>query len=79
MNAALCEKVGGGAFPTAAQVAALDPAELQAKCGLGYRSKSIAKLALQVPSSSQCIPLSCSCVWHFWAKLWSEVTCSSYN
>ena len=52
MNAALCEKVGGGAFPTAAQIAALDSAELQAECGLGYRSRSIAKLALQVPSQS---------------------------
>ena len=49
MNVALCE-LGGGAFPTAEELAACEASVLQQRCGLGYRTKSILKLAAQVCS-----------------------------
>ncbi|CAL8467324.1 g6861 [Coccomyxa elongata] len=48
MNAALCTEIGGGAFPTPAQVAAAGVEALQSRCGVGYRAKSIHGLARQV-------------------------------
>ncbi len=48
MNEALCQKFGGGAFPTAADLASQDVKHLQQKAGLGYRAKSIKGLAVQV-------------------------------
>ena len=51
MNAALCREVGAGAFPTPAQVAACGAEQLQKRCGLGYRARTLCKLAEQVRSS----------------------------
>lgn len=48
MNAALCREVGAGAFPTPAQVAACGAEQLQKRCGLGYRARTVCKLAEQV-------------------------------
>jgi 3-methyladenine DNA glycosylase/8-oxoguanine DNA glycosylase len=48
MNAALCGELGGGAFPTPAQVIAAGPEALQSKCGVGYRARTICALAQQV-------------------------------
>ena len=48
MNTALCREVGAGAFPTPAQVAASGPEQLQKRCGLGYRARTLCKLAEQV-------------------------------
>lgn len=48
MNAALCHHVGSGAFPTPEQIAAFGAARLQASCGLGYRARSLHRLAEQV-------------------------------
>ena len=54
MNAALCDEVGNGAFPTPQQVLDAGPEALQSKCGVGYRAKTICALAQQV--SSHCTP-----------------------
>ena len=51
MNEALCEKFGGGAFPSAASLASLEVEALQKEAGVGYRAKSIKKLAQQVRSA----------------------------
>ena len=51
MNAALCREVGGGAFPTPQQVLAAGPQALQARCGVGYRGKTICALAQQVAAA----------------------------
>ncbi len=48
MNSALCREVGAGAFPTPAQVAACGAEQLQKRCGLGYRARTVCKLAEQV-------------------------------
>lgn len=48
MNAALCKEVGGGAFPTPAQVIECGPEALRDRCGVGYRAKTICGLAQQV-------------------------------
>jgi 3-methyladenine DNA glycosylase/8-oxoguanine DNA glycosylase len=49
MNALLCERVGdSGAFPTAAQVAALSPAALAERTKVGYRAERIIRLAQDV-------------------------------
>lgn len=48
MNALLCSEVGGGAFPTAKQLAAVDPDELKQRCRVGYRAVSIHRLAEEV-------------------------------
>lgn len=52
MNAALCLEIGGGAFPTPAQVTAAGVEALQSRCGVGYRAKSIHSLAQQVQPPS---------------------------
>lgn len=54
MNAALCEEIGGKAFPTPAQVAAAGVEALQSRCGVGYRAKSIHGLARQVQPPALC-------------------------
>lgn len=48
MNQALCQKIGGGAFPSAAEVSATDLKKLQDEAGLGYRAKNILALAQKV-------------------------------
>jgi 3-methyladenine DNA glycosylase/8-oxoguanine DNA glycosylase len=48
----LCEKLGSGAFPTPAQVAAVAVTELQQLCGLGYRAAHIHKLATQITTGA---------------------------
>ena len=48
MNAALVKHVGKGGFPTAAETAAYGAEQLQADCGLGYRARTVFKLAQQV-------------------------------
>ncbi|KAK9851355.1 hypothetical protein WJX84_010076 [Apatococcus fuscideae] len=48
MNAALVKHVGKGAFPTASQTAEYGAEQLQADCGLGYRARTLCKLAQQV-------------------------------
>lgn len=48
MNEALCQKFGAGAFPTAADLAQIEVQTLQEESGVGYRAKSIIKLAQQV-------------------------------
>ena len=47
MNSALCTQVGSGAFPSPAQVLRAGASTLQA-CGLGYRTKTLLRLAEQV-------------------------------
>lgn len=47
INAALCDKLGAGAFPTPAQLLSAGASGLQA-CGLGYRAKTLLRLAEQV-------------------------------
>ncbi len=48
MNALLCEQVGGGAYPTAEQIASLPPNVLQRRCKVGYRAERIVRLARDV-------------------------------
>lgn len=48
MNEALCRVVGSGAFPTPAEIAAVTPRLLRAKCGVGYRAERIHRLARAV-------------------------------
>ncbi len=48
MNAALVQHVGQGWFPTAAETAAYGVENLQKDCGLGYRARTLSKLAQQV-------------------------------
>lgn len=46
MNQRLCERYGtGGAFPSAAELAVADEAELKAFCRVGYRAERIIRLA----------------------------------
>lgn len=56
MNAALCSEIGGGAFPTPAQVVAAGVAALQSRCGVGYRGKTIYGLAQQACSFCTTLP-----------------------
>jgi len=48
MNEALCNVVGEGAFPTAAEVAKVPARRLRARCGVGYRAERIVRLAREV-------------------------------
>jgi 3-methyladenine DNA glycosylase/8-oxoguanine DNA glycosylase len=48
MNRMMCLHVGGGAFPTPAQLASVSPGSLQAKCRVGYRADRIIRLARDV-------------------------------
>ena len=50
MNAALCEQVGAGAFPSPSQILSAGASSLQA-CGLGYRVKTLLRVAEQVWTS----------------------------
>lgn len=47
MNRLLVERIGEGAFPTAARLARLTPSRLQRSCKVGYRAKRIVALARQ--------------------------------
>lgn len=49
MNQALCAAVGGGSFPSPAMLVHAGVQRLQSQCGLGYRAKTLLKLAVQVP------------------------------
>jgi 3-methyladenine DNA glycosylase/8-oxoguanine DNA glycosylase len=48
INALLCRHIGNGGFPTAAQLAAVDPAQLKETCRVGYRAERIIRLARDV-------------------------------
>lgn len=48
MNALLCEHIGGGGFPTPAQLATVTPAKLKRACKVGYRAERIIRLARDV-------------------------------
>ncbi len=48
MNALLCEHVGGGAFPTPAQVARWRADRLKLRCRVGYRAPWILQLARRI-------------------------------
>lgn len=48
MNRLLCTHVGGGAFPTPAQLAALRPSWVKRRCKVGYRAERIVRLARDV-------------------------------
>ena len=56
MNKALCAKVGSGAFPSAAMLLQAGADKLQSECGVGYRAKTLLRLAEQV--NCLCIILS---------------------
>ena len=77
MNAALCREVGAGAFPTPAQVAACGAEQLQKRCGLGYRARTLCKLAEQVRAfetpQNHCLAMH-GCVWLQWA---SDAVCGA--
>ena len=48
MNKALCAQVGRGAFPSPAMLLQAGADKLQSECGLGYRAKTLLRLAEQV-------------------------------
>ena len=48
MNKALCATVGQGAFPSPAMLIQAGVHRLQSQCGLGYRAKTVMRLAEQV-------------------------------
>ena len=48
MNDLLCQRIGGGAFPTAAQLARQTPSALKRRCKVGYRAERIVQLARDV-------------------------------
>lgn len=48
MNELLCERVGGGAFPSPEQVLKFSVDRLQARCRLGYRAKRVHLLAQSI-------------------------------
>lgn len=48
MNRLLVEHCGGGDFPTAGQLARVQPADLQKRCRTGYRAERIVRLARDV-------------------------------
>ncbi len=50
MNALLCERIGGGAFPTAERLAGQRPSVLKRRCKVGYRAERIVRLAREVAS-----------------------------
>ncbi len=50
MNRLLVERIGGGSFPTVAQLARLSPSRLQRSCKVGYRAKRIVALARRFES-----------------------------
>lgn len=48
MNGLLCEHIGKGAFPTPAQLAAVKPEALKARCKVGYRAERIVRFARSI-------------------------------
>jgi 3-methyladenine DNA glycosylase/8-oxoguanine DNA glycosylase len=52
MNALLCAQVGGGGFPTPAQLARVTPAWLARQCKVGYRAQRIVRLARAVAAGT---------------------------
>jgi len=52
MNALLCEEIGGGAFPTPAQLSRRKPATLKLRCRVGYRAEWIVRFARQIDSGA---------------------------
>jgi 3-methyladenine DNA glycosylase/8-oxoguanine DNA glycosylase len=50
MNRLLCEQIGGGAFPTPRELAAITPAKLKTTTKVGYRAERIVNLAKSVES-----------------------------
>ena len=48
MNKALCASIGDGAFPSPAMLVQAGAGRLQTECGVGYRAKSLLRLAEQV-------------------------------
>lgn len=48
MNDLLCEHIGGGGFPSPAQLARVDEDDLKQNCRVGYRAKRIIELAKSV-------------------------------
>ncbi|MEM6798671.1 MAG: hypothetical protein AAF589_04085 [Planctomycetota bacterium] len=50
MNRLLVEKIGGGAFPSPAEVARLTPSRLKTRCKVGYRAGRILRLARAIES-----------------------------
>jgi len=52
MNQLLCEHVGGGGFPTPAQVACFRHDQLKQICKVGYRAERIVRLARDVESGA---------------------------
>lgn len=50
MNRLLAERVGGGAFPSPAQLARVKPEELKKECRVGYRAERIVTLARRFDS-----------------------------
>ena len=54
MNKALCAEIGSGAFPSPNMLVDAGLAKLQSQCGLGYRAKSLMRLAEQVVYSACC-------------------------
>lgn len=59
MNRALCAKIGNGAFPSPAMLTQAGTQRLQAECGLGYRAKTLVRLAEQVLPSQPHSKLLC--------------------
>lgn len=60
MNKALCAKIGNGAFPSPAMLIQAGVGKLQTECGLGYRAKTLVRLAEQVLPFTL-TPICCSC------------------
>ena len=48
MNTLLCQHVGKGGFPTARQLARIEPGQLKERCKVGYRADRIVRLAQRV-------------------------------
>lgn len=48
MNTLLCERIGGGAFPTPSALAPIEPDRLRRTCGVGYRAQRMVRLAREV-------------------------------
>ena len=48
MNKALCASIGDGAFPSPAMLIQAGAGRLQSECGVGYRAKTLLRLAEQV-------------------------------
>jgi 3-methyladenine DNA glycosylase/8-oxoguanine DNA glycosylase len=56
MNRLLCDRIGGGGFPTPRQLAATDPMRLRRSCRVGYRAQRIIGLARSVVRGEMDLP-----------------------